>query len=101
MSDKSRNERGRKVTLSEVPFLAPTTRGGGEYTWSLGGGRSITRLASGHVSLLQGGVETAVLDVEDASRLGERVYADARDEAEQLWGRALSSAAAIPLTIKD
>lgn len=101
MSDKTRNVGDKRNIPSDVPFLAPTTRGGGEYTWSLGGGRSITRLASGHVSLLQGGVETAVLDVEDASRLGERVYADARDEAEQLWGRALSSAAAIPLTIKD
>lgn len=96
MSDKTRNVGDKRNIPSDVPFLAPTTRGGGEYTWQLDAGRSITRLASGHVSLIQGGVESAVLYAEDAARLGERVYADANSEGEKRWGRALCSAAAIP-----
>lgn len=88
-------------TISEVPFLAPDGRsdGPGTHSWDVGGGRSIVRcLTDSHVSLLQDGEETATLTVGQANTLGHRVYTEATEASERLWGQALCSAATLGST---
>lgn len=100
MNDKTTTRRRRvpaSRTISEVPFLTPSGRsdGPGTHSWDVGGGRSIVRLADGHVSLRQNGEESATLTAEQANTLGHRVYTATTDPGEQLWGRALCSAATL------